>query len=208
MSIAKRVTLILIGLLFILVLVLGIEKQQALTAKITVEVVPSGSSLKLDGKGRKEGTFSVAPGTHTVSASRDGFAADSKKITVDKGQDKYIGITLASNSPSSADWYIKRPEDSKKVEGISSRNFDQSTLDTHAKNPFTGHLPYIDRYFRIDYGEPNRAKDKTNSVAIYIRASSAENRQMALSWIRQQGFDPTDYEIVFKNFTNPFGGQQ
>ena len=70
--------------------------------------------------------------------------------------------------------------------------------------PLLKELPYIDRYFRVDYGPGVKSKDPATSTAIYIRASSPENRQMALSWIRQQGFDPVDYEITFKSFDNPF----
>ena len=63
-------------------------------------------------------------------------------------------------------------------------------------------LPYSDVTgpFTIDYGPSTTRKD---GVFLLISDSSPRGRVNAFKWIRQQGYDPTDFEIVYTNVANP-----
>ena len=54
--------------------------------------------------------------------------------------------------------------------------------------------------FSLDYGTNPHVKNK---VFIEVSDSSPEGRVNALHWIRSHGFDPTDLDIRFDDFSNP-----
>lgn len=191
--------LVIIGLL----LVIYVVHLGGRSAQLTIEVAPSGSSIRLNGKGVREGVSKVKPGKYEVTFSHKGFNTILEKVELSKDEKRYVGAVLGSTSPSTADWYQKHPADAKKSESISSKSFDQSTSLKAKALPLLKELPYVDRYFRIGYGENVNSKDKVSPTAIYVRASSPDNRTLALDWIKQQGFEPSDYEIIFVDASNP-----
>lgn len=171
--------------------------SKRLSATIETEIVPSGSTLVLNGKGIRSGDVRVKPGQYQLIGKHPGFADAKYDIAVKKGEKKYVGIILLSNSKDTANWYATHPEDRKKAEGISSKNFDASSSQNVADSPFILKLPFIapGQEFRIDYGAPN-GQSGGKSV-IYIQAQSDEARADALTWIKGQGFDPSKMFIVY-----------
>jgi hypothetical protein len=100
--------------------------------------------------------------------------------------------------------YQQDPKIQNLIQEYSGKIFGSASQEVSQKYPLVAMLPHLDLDFRIDYGKGVRSKDTVSSTAIYIRAFSPAARREAISWIRQQGYDPSDYEIVFSNFTNPF----
>src|SRR5438270_11367257 len=64
------------------------------TAKVTVEVAPTGSSLTLNGRSSKSGALRVKPGEYKISASKKGFATVTKDVNASKDRIQYVGIVL------------------------------------------------------------------------------------------------------------------
>lgn len=203
---------IVLGVFVLVLLLIGFtvlnSSKHKGTTKIDIHVIPEDSQIKVDGVVSDKVTYLNA-GNHKFEAHKEGWADAIQTIEI-KAEEKQRNVYLvpAPNSKEVSDWLNKNPKVQQQRETFGSINFEVNGTQVSKKYPLVVKLPYIDRYFRIDYGVGVKSKDQATSTAIYIRASSAENRQMALNWIRQQGFDPTDYEIVFKNFNNPFGQQQ
>ncbi|MBI3624290.1 hypothetical protein HY218_01510 [Candidatus Saccharibacteria bacterium] len=146
MSPQKRLTFTII-LVIITLAAFGIftwVRQLPLTAKITVEAVPIGVSIKINGNPAKNGVNKVRPGMYEVTASRQGFTDNSQVVKVNKGSTHFLGFILAPNSPSTADWYTKHPDDQQKSQDISSKSNDALAQQLTEKNLIVQNLPFID----------------------------------------------------------------
>jgi len=175
-----------------------VKNHNSKLAYINILVAPSGSSLKLDGKGVKGGLHSVKAGSHNISASKNGFASQTKTVNLQLKQTKFVGIILQSNSAQTKNWYSAHPADNSLVQSINNQVYDQASKDGLAANPLLAKLPYIGAgiHFRIDYGVP-AASSKTGLPAVYIRYDSDEAKQDALNWIKSQGSDPASMDIIY-----------
>ena len=180
------------------------SKDNSKTSIVQVEVAPRDSKITINNKGVREGENKVEPGAYLVVFSREGFNQVEKKITVKKGESVYVADVLVPNSPETTDWYTSNLEDAKRAEGISSKNFDARADSLSENFPLLRFLPQSFKYFSISYGSSINNPDDRYSAAVYIKAAFPEDRQAALKWIRERGYNPTDYEIIFSNFANPF----
>lgn len=173
------------------------SKNKELTASIALEVVPDGAKSTINGRGVREGTTKLKPGVAEIIISKKGFETIKQTVVLKDGEPRYFGFALVSNSASTADWYDKHPEDAKKAEGISSRNYDESSAMASQQEPFLMELPYIsgDEEFRIDYGLRLSAD---NQATIYISANTQEAKNAALLWIKSLGYDPSKMNIVYR----------
>lgn len=202
----KKIIIVAIPVILGVLLCLGylLVNQRGLSASITIEVVPSGSRIKLDSKSGKEGVNRVKPGQHKVLVSRPGFASAEQDVELKKGENRYVGIGLNPNTNQTANWYSTHPNDRSKYESISSKNFDSLSKQISQEVPLIKKLPWIGAGFeyRIDYGVPPEGASGEHQVAIYITAPNQKAQQDALTWIEHQGYDPSKLEIVYK-ISNP-----
>ena len=182
----------------VLLIFSGINRSR-MTAKITIEVSPSGSTIKLNDKGIKEGTRKVRPGSYTIKVSHDGFTTGSKSITISKNQNVYVGIVLDPSSLSTNNWFDTHPEDALKGEGITGKSMDQASQELQAKFPIITNLPFIDQEYRIDYGKSKKEPDNPQALAIVITYYSESGKQQAIDWIRFKGYNPDNMEIIYIN---------
>ena len=174
--------------------------QRGLESSLSVEVVPaSGSKIKLNGKGIREGTIKLEPGRYTIIFSHDGFKSNIRTINIQSGEEYYVGSILEPVAEKTANWYQENSTDAKKAEGISSRNFDQLTKNKVKKLPLINELPLVDLEYRIDYGRSQKTPDNPESVAIYIKYFSENGKADAVEWIRFKGYDPEKIEIIYQN---------
>ena len=166
---------------------------------INVQVVPNGAQISINNKMAKEGLTKTPPGATHIEVTLKGFEPITQDIDVGADQIRFVGVALVPNTPETADWYDKHPKDKIEAEGLSSLIFVDISKNIAKKQPFVKDLPYIgpaDEY-RIDYG-PDPSSKSTDQV-IYITAGTQVGKDDALSWIRNQGYDPTTMTILYKN---------
>ncbi len=205
----NRTKQIILLIVITLGVIIGFVLIQALNrlGKKSVEIVvaPRIATIKIDNQSVGQGTVYLKEGEHTLLVSSDGFSTVSKKFTVPTT----IPITaLLTPKTTAAQQYASTHQaEFLKVEGVVGNSSDQAGQQYLKENPILGFLPYKSPLFNIDYG--NAAN---GDLRLYISASTPVGRQVAIAEIRKWGFDPTNYDITFTNFTNPFsgttGGQQ
>jgi len=190
-----------IGLSLLAILVIGwLVHESSLSAKLTLEVAPKGSSkILINGKGRRAGEESLKPGTYVVSISHPGFTTASQSIVLRKGDSQYYGVALTSNIASTASWYIDHPADKKLAEGISSKNSDQLFKNQESRLPLIKDLPFIDLLYRIDYGPSIKKPNDSSAIAIYIKYYSAVGKQQAIDWLKFKGYSVDKLEVVYQD---------
>ncbi|HSX53076.1 MAG TPA: hypothetical protein VLF90_01775 [Patescibacteria group bacterium] len=200
MKLNSKIISIIVVLVLVVVgwLIFSSIKDRPLTAKINIEAVPSDLSLTINGNNARQGINKVRPGTYKVVGVRSGFADQSITITVNKGDNKFAGIALLSNSPLTINWYSDHPSDRQKSQDISSRNADITATAATQNVPIIKKLPYLGpgNEFRIDYSFPPGSDP--NKPTIVISSSSDGGKQDALAWIKSQGYNTSKLSIVYK----------
>lgn len=173
---------------------------------ISIEAAPQQASITIDGKSVVNGNNKVTAGSHTISVQQAGFKQFSQTISTTPGQTAYIGAVLSSNSSATANWYTLHPDDAKQAEAISSHNFDYQSQQATKQNSLLQQLPITydtgAGEVTINSGVPLPG---SNQPAIYVDASTPIDRQSALGWLRQNGYDPATMDIVFNGIITGSG---
>lgn len=204
MTIKKKYLFVVLPLLLIVLLLVFALRNSRLNASLDVEVTPSKAGVKLNGKNTDHGLTKVAAGTFKVEVSMKGFETISKTVRLAKGERKYIGIILNPNSSDTQNWYLDNASDQKKAEGISSKNFDQNSKSQRELLPIIKILPFIDQFYRIDYGVSSNAPNDPSRVALYVTYYSEQGKQDAIDFLKFKRVDIEKTEIIYK----PGGGQE
>ncbi|HKX23914.1 MAG TPA: PEGA domain-containing protein [Candidatus Saccharimonadales bacterium] len=207
----KKLIYIGVGLLalglIIVVFVLGLQSRDK-TATIEIQsAVPTDAKVTIDGGGvgsnRKNG---VTPGKHTVVAKRDGFEDKTQEVEVKQGEAKIIRLLMTPNSQVGYEWMRAHPDLAVEYEAMVGQQFSAQSDKTVDANPLIQNLPEIHPTWRVDYGKSVAYPNDPNKVAIIITYGGAEiDKQNAINWIKSLGFNPADYEIVYKVPPQPGG---
>lgn len=203
-SIRQKMWLILGGFIFIVIIVSIIALQRIGKTEVNIEVIPGDAKVLINKKEAGSGTHYLKPGEYTFSATKPGFKEYSVKLTI-SNETENIGLVPEPNSQEAYDWLKENPDiqqDRESIGGEMSSRVGQEVEDT---TPIIKDLPYIDEYapFAIDYGSD---KSNANSSFLIISDSTPVGRVAALSWMADNGYDPTDFNIRFDDFINPIEG--
>lgn len=175
-----------------------------LTAKhrkpnVFLDLSPSSSKVVLDHKSAVGASFYASPGKHTVTVSFSGFADSTQTITTKAGKTTRATILLQPNSGAGRQWLIAHPDEQNKRQAIVGPAFESTTQQRIDKLPLIQSLPYIERYFRIDYGPSKQHPNDNTATALYITTYAQPGVQQALDWIRSQGYNPDTLEIIYND---------
>jgi hypothetical protein len=118
---------------------------------------------------------------------------------VAKGKTTSYIVALEASDDIGREYMIAHPDQQAVADGTISAQADKAAIKAVTKYPLISELPVDRGSWRIDYGRSQEHPKDTSSVALYITSVDATSRQSALDWIRQQGFDPSKYEIVFQD---------
>lgn len=179
--------------------------EPAKSSTIQVEVVPSGTSVKLDGGGIKTGKINVTAANHMIVAEKSGFSPVRKSVSAKAGQTTYVGIVLQPDTDGTRSWYAQHPDDAHAAEGVGSHAADFLNQSVAQQNPLLAQMPII-------YGDGQRGLvniapgvpvQAGGPPALYIDTESPSARQGALTYLTNHGLDPATVDIVFSNQSNP-----
>jgi hypothetical protein len=190
-AVAAALVLVVIGVVVVL-------SRGGGSATLEVSSVPDDLRLTLDGKVvAQNGQTAIKAGKHTLVASRSGFAEQSQSFSVRGGETARFAFYLDASGPEGREWYRNHPDAAREKEGESSRRFDEQSKRNTEKYPLVKRLPYIGPSFRIDYGVSKAHPGDGSKVGIYVNEFAPGGRAKALEWMRQSGYDPADYEIIY-----------
>ena len=179
-------------------------------AKLVVAVAPKDATVYIDSSRTKVGTSYISPGDHKIKISRDGFSSFETQVSTQKGKTTTIARVLITNSQVGVSYEASHTEEFTEMERIADEERTKNETAATKNYPLTSRLPIeMTPSFRIDYGRSVKYPDDPKKVAIFIAAPTPSDKQSAISYIFAVGFDPSDYEIVFKDLkydaNNPIG---
>jgi hypothetical protein len=182
----------------LVVIILGIALYyNAYLGSVSITVAPQSSTITLNKKPVKLGTTKVSPGTYQLKVEKSGFDSQSFSVEVKSGKITTEQVALLANGPEGLLWYQTHPDDKRAAEAIAGQEVTRLTAKIAQKNKITALLPFFRRDFKIDYGKSQKNPNDPTDIALYITYVDEESKQRALDWIRTQGYDPSQYEIVY-----------
>ncbi len=147
----------------------------------------------------------ISKGSHEISIKRIDFNTESTKINIkDKSNDNIYLISTPANPAGEKylqDNYIAQQQ----IQNTSSTKIDQGSVEISSKYPFLDKLNIYGGGYTIGYGASTYNMRDPASVSLYVEASNPEHRERAIEAIVSEiGVSPTDIEIIYNNFLNPF----
>lgn len=196
---------LLVGLFFVIVFSGWAMTQISRSGetKVVVHIIPEDAQVTMNGKPASGGPLYLKPGEYTFSASKNGFKTDTQKLTVGS-EAQEVGLLPEPESAEAKEWLEKNPRIQQARESYGGLNANREGQEVQNQTPILEFLPVTlveDGPFSIDYGKTTK---REKGVFLEISDSSPEGREKAISWIRDHQQDPTDLEIRYVDFVNPF----
>jgi hypothetical protein len=175
-----------------------VNSRTANMGKLTTIVVPDDALMTINGKNAAiNKKIGVTPGEYTVKVKRSGFKDQEQKLSIKKTDNKEMRFFMEPSSPEGFNWLTNHPEQALKAESLTSKEFDEQSKRIVEKLPLIEELPFIDQFWRVDYGVSEKYPDDSEAVALYVKYWSEQGKQDALDWIKFKGYDPEKLEIIF-----------
>ena len=172
--------------------------------QLIIRVTPSDSAILINDKAAKPGKYYLPPGTYRVQASRSGFATDAQSVQVQLSKPASIYLLPVPNSEEAKGFLKNNPKEQSQRETVGGEKFNAEQDNLRANYPILTKLPFELRYVSISYGQSAKFPNDSSKIAIIIKAATEIGRRQGIVYMRDQGYDPTDYEIIFIGFNNPF----
>lgn len=203
----RKIVLIFASILFLVIIGLSIFftiDNSHKTATVNILVAPTFATVEIDHhKFSTDTTIKYYPGNYTAKISADGF--ESQEITLelspDQATDLYLYLTPNSDR---SNFYQQNTREATRMQTIVDYLATKSATEYTDEHPITNILPIIVvesdpetfawTEFRIDYGKFKSCK---SDFCLKITDSTGGNRDRAINLIREKGFNPNDYEIIY-----------
>lgn len=194
----NKLLFVALGLTALLGVLFLVLKSLAPTPNITLTMTPSTARVLVDGKATRVsgGRMYVPTGKHAIQATQSGFSDYSDVVEVNQTP-KTLIIILNPIDAVGRKFLHFNPAEQRLRESIIGKLSAEQNEVLAEKNPVTAMLPYIDQYFRIDYGASRTHPEDSNAIAVYITSFAPEGNQRALALLQAKGFDPNKLEIIY-----------
>ena len=173
------------------------------TAKLEILVAPLSAKILVDNKEYTNGTYEFEPGEVKIIISKDGFS--SKEMNVELKANETVKLyTYLLPLDGTLDWYLNHEEDQMVLNTIGDAKASEDSKIYRAENPVVEILPiiyanYDENWnyteFRVDGGEFDECDE---DFCLKITDTTGGNYDFALSLVREKGFEPNDYEIIYE----------
>lgn len=199
-----KVTVILLVCAIVGLLGYGLYNQMSKSNKIAVTIssAPTDAAITVDGQRIGSNPVYLEPNkTYKFTASKDGFETQSttKYIT---SADSVVPFELPGVSDEAKQWAKDNQDIYLEVEGSAGQSAIKKGEAFTAKNPVTDSLPLETLIYTIGY-KADQTDPSGNSIIVTVDAAPGY-RNGALQAIKDLGYDPTQFKIEFKDYTNPF----
>lgn len=170
---------------------------------LTVVTFPKNAHIAIGNISTKNNNkLYLDPGVYRLNVTSDGFESWTETVTMTSiERTVVVNLTPISDKAKALSNKESESEYNKRI-ALTERDNDEVNKLFYKLNPITKKLPI--RTFVYSIGHHMDPTDPSgNSIIIDIDADNGY-RQAALFKIRQLGYDPTDFNINFRGYSNPF----
>lgn len=195
--IALNVIVILIAILFVVI-------HNAKTASVDIYVAPSEATIELNGKKYDNfASYNLMPGDYHVKISMDGMKTVEYDLVLDDNGFARIWKYLADDN-GSLDYYFKNSDEIAIIAKFGDDESVNELIEHYNKVISIRDVLPLEYYDRSDPDnsigvfveeDMNECDNKILCLVIY---GGEDNRDIALSLIKEAGYNPDDYGIRFE----------
>ncbi len=172
-------------------------------SKLTILTSPDGAIVLINDKPYSPGAHYLKPGKYKIEAKMEGFSDDIVNVDLGKGSEE-VYLLPEPQSDITKLWLKDNPKIQQERESIAAKKKTKKSTAIEDSSPIIKFLPFStlrDGPFQMDYGPSDK---RENGVFIEISNSTPEGRVGAVDWLYRHGQDPTDLEIQYIDYNNPF----
>lgn len=194
---------IIIATVFVLGLILFavVTKTYEAANPIVIKKVPSDAKLFVNNKEVTGSRTNLANGTYEIRAEKEGFVARTSTVVITDDA-KYIAASLTAESDEAKEWAEKNEAAYLELEKFVGSMTENSGKTLAEKNPIVTSLPLSDFSYSVGYIKDPKDTSGT-SIILTVRALDGY-WNAGIRAIYQAGYDPADFTISLKEYTNPF----
>ena len=173
-------------------------------------VAPSSATITLgDTQYQSAETYRIRPGNYELTIAKDGFDPYQESLTLNDGDNLNINIALEIQ-PGNENYYKEHPGEAYVLEAIWTNQMIAGSEVVLADNPLLNILPvdveyYVQNKEYIHYQISFRI-DNPENVVVLINDYTGGNYDAALERIRTEGYDPSNYNIEYRDLTADYTG--
>lgn len=201
----KNLIYLVVGVAVIIIIILIVILIYNLNhnAKLDLLVAPREAKVTIDGKIYQNGVYNFKPGEIEIKVTMDGFDSKETKLVLEPNTTTTY-YTYLMPIDGSFDWYLNHEEDMMLLNTIGDAEANADAKSYLEKYPIVEVLPiiyanYDDVWnyteFRVDGG---KFDDCEETFCLKITDTTGGNEDAAIEMIREKGFNPSDYEIIYK----------
>lgn len=196
-----------LNIVAILVAILIIVIYNSKTATVDVLVAPMDATVELNGtKYENMQSHNIAPGDYHVKISMDGMQTKEYDFSIENnGFVRIWNYLLDENG--GLDYYLAHPDDVTILEDVADGEV-RAWLENYNKIigirdilPLTYSNTFEENATEVVSISVRQGIDdecKENDFCLIIHDFTGKNTEKALQMIRDSGYDPNDYELVFE----------
>ncbi len=192
--------------LFILVAVGLFVNSLRFSAELKIVVAPTFAKVEINGrKFSSEEIAKVEPGETTAKITADGFQSQEINLNIVEDGENNLYAYLLPEGDEGLSWYAKDDAEGMRLTAVSDALSDIERAEYLKRYPITAMLPlqvveetsekYTWRTYRIDSGKFEGCQ---SDFCVKITDETGGNHDAALQKIRDAGYNPDDYEIIYQ----------
>ncbi len=193
--------LIVLGLITISVIYSLIPRST-----ISLALAPEEGFISIDGGSKQsvknKQTLDVTPGKHTVKFSRDEFDSFSKDITVANKQTLEVIIAL-NPLTDAAKQLLLTPDAQEVIQRFVGEKMTKATDQLNKDYPILSILPIQARLYVVNPCQSANHPSDPTKLALCVDVSQPGLEPYVYKDITSRGYNPADYEIIFKSSPSP-----
>lgn len=202
---SSRKIIIISLIIFVLLSVASIVYFLIPKAYIKFETAPNQVAILIDNKDRhviaNGDSITVAPGKHTILVFRDEFNPYEKEVNINNGQTNDFIVVLTPLTDEARN-LLDNAESDAVMQKFTSSTMARDVNIMEKNYPILKVLPIEARLYLISSCPSERYPNIHTKIAICIDMTISDDteanlRAYALKNIKDHGFNPNDYEIIW-----------
>ena len=199
--------MVFLNVVAVLIVVLVIVIHNSKTATIDIMVAPSEAVVELNGsKYDNLGSYNVAPGDYHVKISMDGMQTKEFDIELEDGEFERIWTYLLDDGGGFG-YYLGHPDDAQILNDVADAEAREFLEEYDRLHSIEDVLPlqYSNTFdpdatevvsISVRWGLGDECNEK--AYCLIVHDFTGKNTEKALQLIRDAGYNPDDYELVYE----------
>lgn len=199
----QQIIIILGSFLLLIAVIVGVIIYQNSLATLNILVAPASSKITINNKTYSNGEYKLPAGDYKAKIEKDGFYSKEVDLKLNSGELSKLYIYL-DQTDGSYSWYLKHPDDDMLRTEIGDYEADNEAKEYTKKYPITQILPLVYAHYDEEYNyteyqvDGGSFEECKQDFCLKITDTTGGNEENAKNLIKENGYNPEDFEIIYE----------